>query len=96
MKYKVEFTSGFSKEFKKLDRCTMLFIKAWIQNHLEDCENPRQYGKALKGNKSNSWQYRIGDYRLICDIQDGNLVILALSIAHRREAYDKRSNRLNN
>lgn len=48
MKYKVEFTSGFSKEFKKLDRYTMLFIKAWIQNHLEDCENPRQYGKALK------------------------------------------------
>ncbi len=45
MKYKVEFTSGFSKEFKKLDRYTMLFIKAWIQNHLADCENPRQYGK---------------------------------------------------
>lgn len=88
MKYSVETTARFDKEFKKLDRYTQKMIKSWIIKSLVDCEDPRQHGKGLTANRSGQWRYRIGDYRLICDIEDDRLVILALSVGHRREVYD--------
>lgn len=89
MSYSVETTSRFDKEFKKLDRYTQRMIKAWIDKNLEGCIDPRQHGKGLTANRSGQWRYRIGDYRLICQIEDDRLVILALNIGHRREVYDK-------
>ena len=89
MNYSVETTSRFDKEFKKLDRYTQRMIKAWIEKNLEGCTNPRQNGKGLTVNRNGQWRYRIGDYRLICQIEDDRLVILALNIGHRREVYDK-------
>lgn len=88
MSYSVETTARFDREFKKLDRYTQRMIKAWIEKHLMDCENPRLQGKPLTANRSGQWRYRIGDYRLICCIEDSRLVILALSVGHRREIYD--------
>lgn len=88
MIYHVETTSRFDKEFKKLDRYTQRIMKAWIVKNLEGCEDPRQHGKGLTANRSGQWRYRIGDYRLICEIQDDKLVILALTIGHRREVYE--------
>ena len=87
MKYSVETTERFDKEFKKLDRYTQRMIKAWIEKNLVGCMNPRQHGKGLTANRSGQWRYRIGDYCLICQIQDNKLVILALSVGHRREIY---------
>ncbi len=87
MRYAVETTSRFDKAIKKLDKNTQRMIKAWIDKNLVGCENPRLHGKALIGNRSGQWRYRIGDYRLICEIDDGKLVILALTIGHRREVY---------
>lgn len=87
MTYKVEYTEKFEKDFKKLDKYTARMIKSWIGSRLQNCENPRAYGKALVGNRKGSWRYRIGDYRLICSIEDDKLVILALSVGHRREIY---------
>lgn len=88
MIYRVEFTSRFAKEFKKLDRYTQRMLKAWIDKNLVGCENPRIHGKGLTANRSGQWRYRIGDYRLICEINDGELIILALSVGHRREVYE--------
>ena len=88
MKYTVETTSRFDKEFKKLDKYTQLMIKSWITKNLIDCENPRIHGKALIANRKGQWRYRIGDYRLICLIEDDRLIITALNIGHRREVYD--------
>ena len=87
MKYAVETTQRFDREFKKLDRYTQRMLKAWIEKHLVGCENPRALGKGLMANRRGTWRYRIGDYRLLCDIQDERLVILALTIGHRREVY---------
>lgn len=89
MKYKVMTTARFDKEFKKLDKYTMKMIKAWINKNLVDCEDPRAHGKALTANRSGQWRYRIGDYRLICRIEDDELIILALSVGHRKEVYEK-------
>ncbi len=88
-KYKVETTDRFEKEFKKLDKHTMKIIKSWINKNLLGCEDPRMWGKGLTANRSGQWRYRIGDYRLICLIEDEKLVILALSVGHRREIYKK-------
>ena len=87
MSYKVETTSRFDKEFAKLDKYTQKMIKAWIMKNLQDCIDPRAHGKALSANRKEQWRYRIGDYRLICHIEDDRLVILALDIGHRREVY---------
>lgn len=89
MNFKVKTTSRFDKEFRKLDRYTMKMIKAWIEKNLVGCENPRAKGKALTADKSGQWRYRIGDYRLLCVIEDSELIILALSVGHRREVYEK-------
>lgn len=87
MIYNVETTVRFDKEFKKLDRYTQRMIKAWIEKNLIGCSDPRQHGKGLTANRSGQWRYRIGDYRLICEIKDNELIILALSVGHRREVY---------
>lgn len=89
MSYSVETTARFDKEFKKLDRYTQKMIKSWIVRHLVECENPRIYGKGLTANRSGQWRYRIGDYRLICEIEDDRLIIIALSVGHRKTIYDK-------
>lgn len=87
MIYKLEVTPRLKKEFKKLDRYTQKMIKAWIDKNLTNCQNPRIHGKQLVGNLAGQWRYRIGDYRLICQIDDGNLIILALTVGHRKNIY---------
>lgn len=87
MSWSVETTTRFDKEFKKLDNYTQKMIKGWVLKNLENTDNPRLHGKQLTANLSGLWRYRIGDYRLICQLQDDRLVILALTIGHRREIY---------
>lgn len=87
MSYSVETTARFDREFRKLDRYTQRMLKGWIDKNLVNTDNPRCAGKGLTANRSGQWRYRIGDYRLICQIDDGKLVILALSIGHRSEVY---------
>ena len=87
MKYSVETTPRFDKEFKKLDRYTQYILKGWIEKHLVGTTKPRAHGKSLRGDMSGLWRYRIGDYRIICKIEDAKLVILALSVGHRKEIY---------
>ncbi len=89
MSYTIETTQRFDKEFKKLDRYIQKMIKGWIEKNLYNCENPKAHGKALKSNLSGKWRYKIGDYRLICNIEEDELIILALSVGHRKKSvYD--------
>lgn len=87
MAYKVVFSYEFDKEFSKLDHYTQTIIIKWIEKHIENCENPRDFGKPLTNNLKGLWRYRIGDYRLLCEIHDNELIIFALSIGHRKEVY---------
>ena len=89
MKYKVEYTKQAVKQLKKLDKTTASLIIGWIEKNLVECENPRQYGKGLVANHRGEWRYRIGNYRLIADIQDEKITILILNVGHRREIYKK-------
>ena len=88
MKYEVELSERLKKEFRKWDKYTQKIIRAWINKNLVGTENPRLHGKGLTANRSGQWRYRIGDYRLICNINDNKLIILALSVGHRRDVYE--------
>ena len=85
--YRLIYSERVKKDVKKLDPYTKQMIKSWIEKRLLHSENPRAHGKALTGNHKGEWRYRIGDYRLICTIEDERLVILALALGHRREVY---------
>lgn len=87
MTYHVEYTKEALKELKKLDKHTAMFIVAWIRKNLEGCHDPRAHGKGLTANKSGQWRYRVGDYRIIADIQEEKVLILVLGVGHRREIY---------
>lgn len=63
-------------------------ILDFLANRLSRYESPRQLGEALKGAKlGDYWRYRVGDYRIVCDLQDQKLVVLVIEIAHRRDVY---------
>ncbi|MBU5669879.1 type II toxin-antitoxin system RelE/ParE family toxin [Peptoniphilus sp. MSJ-1] len=87
MTYKVKFSNKANKIFKKIDRPIQKLIISYLENNLEGCENPRAIGKALVGNKKGLWRYRIGNYRLICEIKDYDLIILIINLGHRRDIY---------
>lgn len=85
--YQLIYSERAKKDVKKLDPYTKQMIKSWIEKRLLRSENPRAHGEALTGNHKGEWRYRIGDYRLICAIEDERLVILSLALGHRREVH---------
>ena len=87
MKYTVVFSKEALKDLKKLDKHTAALIIGWVRKNLEGCENPRAHGKGLTANLSGKWRYRVGDYRLLADIQDDKVVIMMLRVGHRSEIY---------
>lgn len=88
MKYKIKYTDKYDKSFKKLDKPVQKIILKWIKVHLYNCENPRLYGKALTGNLRNYWRYRVGNYRIIAEIKDNELIVLVVDVGHRRKIYN--------
>lgn len=85
--YRVELSKTARKELNKLDPGIRVMIVKWLRKNLEGCTDARRHGKALTGNLSGLWRYRVGDYRLIAEIRDDRLVILMLMVGHRREIY---------
>lgn len=88
MKYKVVFSDRAKKELKKLDKYVASLIIGWLEKNIQNCENPRAHGKGLVENKSGQWRYRVGDYRILCEIKDDEIIVLVLEIGHRREIYN--------
>lgn len=84
---RLEFSEAARKAFKKFDKTMQKRIKEYLDEVLQ-LENPRSRGKALTGNLVNLWRYRVGDYRIICDIQDEKILITVLRLGHRKEIYD--------
>ena len=87
MKWRVDYSQAAVKQLYKLDRQTRRLILSWIEKNLIGCENPRAHGKGLSANRAGQWRYRVGDYRLLAELKDGELLILMIRIAHRSEVY---------
>jgi mRNA interferase RelE/StbE len=83
----IEITRTAERQIKKLDVPSQKSIVRFLRERLKPAENPRQWGKPLPGDKRGLWRYRVGDYRLMCDIQDEKITVLVLEVAHRKDVY---------
>ena len=86
MSWTIKINSQASKYLKKVDKSVQQKIIMGI-NKLKEIEDPRKIGKALQGKYVGFWRYRLGDYRIICEIQDESITILVIKIGHRKEVY---------
>lgn len=89
MKYKILFDKNADKQLKKIDKTQQRIIVNWIIKNLENTNDPRVFGKTLKGNLKDYWRYRVGDYRIIAEINDDEVKILIIEIGHRKDIYKK-------
>ena len=89
MKYKILFDRNADKQLKKIDKTQQRIIVNWITKNLENTNDPRVFGKTLKGNLKDYWRYRVGDYRIIAEINDDEVKILIIEIGHRKDIYKK-------
>ena len=83
---RIEYTETARKQLKRLDKT----IQKRILDYMDEVallENPRSRGKALVENMRGLWRYRIGDYRVICEIQEARIIISVLKIGHRKNIY---------
>jgi len=83
----IEYAETARKQLRKLDKVAARRILDFMDERVAPSDNPRELGKALKGSLGDLWRYRVGDYRILCDLQDGVLTVLALQIGNRREVY---------
>lgn len=88
MAWKIEFSSRLKKDFRKIDTQQLLKIRAYLAK-IAALDNPRTLGKPLKSRFKGLWRYRVGDYRLICDIQEQDLIVLVVRVANRKQVYDR-------
>ena len=88
MAWTIDYTETARKQLRKLDQQTARRIVDFMDARIATREDPRRTGKALTGPMLGAyWRYRVGDCRIICDIQDGALCVLVIEIGNRREVY---------
>jgi mRNA interferase RelE/StbE len=83
----IEYSSSALKSLKKMDKQFARRIVGYLDDKVAVLDDPRTLGKALKGELGEYWRYRVGDYRVLCEIQDDKVIILAAAIGHRKEIY---------
>ena len=88
MASEVEYTATVLRQLRKLDRQVARRIVDYL-DEVAGLDDPRSRGKGLVGDRVGIWRYRVGDYRVLCEIRDAELVIVALTVGHRRAAYDR-------
>ena len=87
MQWIIKYDSKALQELIKLDKQTIKHIRKYLEERVAASDNPRAYGKALSSNLAGLWRYRVGDYRIIVEIQDNEFIILAVKIGHRSKIY---------
>jgi len=84
----VEFDPEAAKELRKLGRPAQELILRYLRERIATFDDPRRFGKALGGDMAGLWRYRVGDYRLIVTFEEDRLVVLVLTLGHRRNVYE--------
>lgn len=87
MAWQIEVTDVARKQLKKMGNAEARLIRDYLRKRVQPLDDPRQLGKPLKGQLSELWRYRVGDYRLVCQLQDDKLVVLLVRVGHRKEIY---------
>jgi mRNA interferase RelE/StbE len=88
--WKVEVDREAKRDLEKLDPQVVRRIERFLFERIAVLDDPRSIGEALRGSRLGEfWRYRVGDWRVICKIEDERLIVLALRVGHRREIYDR-------
>ena len=87
MAWKIDYTRTALEQFRKLDRQIARRLLDYMDQRIAILDDPRSMGKALTGPKGGLWRYRVGDFRLVCDINDKAVIILVLQVGHRSRIY---------
>jgi len=85
--YTVDYDSKALKQLKKMDKFQAKIIIEWIEENLVDCTDPRKHGKPLTANLNEFWRYRVGNYRVVAQIIDNEVIINIIKIGHRKDIY---------
>lgn len=83
----IDYTDTAKEQLRKLDKPVARRIVDFMDERIAEADNPRQAGKALTGSLGDLWRYRVGDYRVICDIQDEVLRVLVVQVGNRGKVY---------
>lgn len=87
MTWKINYTHTATQQLKKLDKTVVKRIISYLDERVAIRDNPRTLGKALTGSLGTYWRFRVGNYRVICDIQDSTLCILVVQLGNRKDIY---------
>lgn len=87
MAWDVDFTDTAKRQLSKLDRQWQAAVLDYLEDQIVSLDDPRSRGKPLVGDRKGLWRYRVGDYRILCDLRDNELIVLVVTIAHRRKVY---------
>ncbi len=87
MSWAYRFDERALKELKKLGHQAQRDILAYLDERVTANADPRRFGKALKADLAGLWRYRVGDYRILCQIQDQKLLVLVVAVGHRKDIY---------
>lgn len=88
MSWQIEYDPEASKDLRKLDRSIQREILDYMDRRISRADDPRKFGKPLRGSKFGLWRYRLRDYRIVCELQEKRLVVLVISIGHRSTIYE--------
>ena len=88
MSWDYKFSEQAIKKFRKLNPSVQKIILAYLDKYVKGSSDPRLFGKKLVANFAGTWRYRVGDYRIICKIRDHELLVLVISVGHRKNVYD--------
>jgi len=87
MSWVYKFDRRALKELQKLGKQDQREIIAYLDERVAGEEDPRRFGKGLKADLAGLWRYRVGDFRILCQIHDGELLVLVVAVGHRRNIY---------
>ncbi len=88
MVWTIRFDADAERDFRKLDRFTQERLFDYLTGRIAHAEDPRLFGKPLRGGLAGLWRYRVGDYRILCRIVDQTMTVLVIGVGHRRNIYD--------
>ncbi len=88
MTWTIEYSEAVRRDVRKIDKQNQKRIRDFLEDRVLELDHPRQLGKPLKGSQfQNLWRYRVGNYRILCEIQEERIVVLVVAIGHRKDVY---------
>ena len=85
--WKIKFVRPAKKELAGLDRKAQADIWHYLRDRIAPTEDPRAYGDPLRKDLAGLWKYRVGNYRIIVEIQEEELIVLVVRVGHRKNVY---------